>query len=168
MKIKILFFVLLSLPLSGMAQQATSDLIIKMNGDSLRGTVTHVGPVEITYTYPNETVTYSVSKNVTQQVQFSNGRIEKINDPIVINGEEDWEKVKIAVLPAEVSGLRHVGRVYVVGQPAMGRSLAKKEQIALDKVKKEAASKGCPIAFVESRNVDDDNRLILTVAIFNF
>ncbi len=168
MKIKTLFFVLLSLPLSGWAQQPNSDLIIKMNGDSLRGIVKHVGPVEITYVYPNETVTYSVNKNVTQEIQFKNGRIEKLNDFIVINGKEDWEKVKIAVLPEEVSGLRHVGRVYVVGQPTIGRSLAKKEQIALDKVKKEAASKGCPIAFIESRNVDDNNRLILTAAIFNF
>lgn len=168
MKTKILCLVLLGLSSWGFSQHASSDLIIKMNGDSLGGKITNIGPDQVTYTYPNEILTYTISKNGIKEIQFASGRIEKVNDPIVIKGEEDWEKVKIAVLPSELTGLKQVGRIYAVGRPNFGRSVAKKEQIALDKARKEAASKGCHIILIESRNVDDDNRLILTAAIFNF
>lgn len=127
-----------------------------------------LGPIKLPTLIQTKPLPTPSAKNELKEIQFASGRIEKVNDPIVIKGEEDWEKVKIAVLPSEVTGLKQVGRIYAVGRPNFGRSLAKKEQIALDKARKEAASKGCHLILIESRNLDTDNDLILTAVIYSF
>lgn len=163
MQTKLNLLAILLLPALLVAQSSNqSDLIIKISDDSLQVKVVEVGQNAIIYSYPDELVRYSLSKNAIREIQFSSGRVDKFNDPVMITGEADWKKVKIATFESEVAGFRKVGKVYGKANSPLGRSMEKTEEIALERIKKEAAIRGCQLIFIESRNIDPQARLWLT------
>ena len=87
MKTKIIFLTLLCIPYLGYSQVTKSDLVIRNNGDSLSVKISKVGENNITYSFPDETITYKLSKNLIKEIQFGTGRVEKINSVVIINGE---------------------------------------------------------------------------------
>ena len=90
------------------AQDSTfNDTIIKIDGDQIVAKILTVSEKGITFSYPDETVVNSLSKNVIKEIALSGGRKIFFNtEPIPeINGKDDWEKVKLTYDASEVEGL---------------------------------------------------------------
>jgi len=129
----------------------TTDKIVKMNGDTLTVTVTNVSESTITYSYPRETVTTTINRKVVKQIIYQSGRVENISEPIVINGEADFEKVIITKDPNEVLGLVKKGDVQSKASKLYGKE-SKLRVTATDDLKKEAVKKGGFIILIQSDN----------------
>jgi hypothetical protein len=132
-------------------QGQTTDKIIKINNDTLEVTVTGVLERMITYSYPNETVTIIVNKQIVKQIIYRSGRIEDI-EPIIINGEADFEKVIVTRSSQEVLGLEKKGEVEGKATKINGRANTL-NSIATDNLKKEAAKNGAFIVLIKSNDV---------------
>lgn len=168
MKTNALIITLLLIPFLCTAQLAATDLIVKLDGDSLHAQVLNMGLHDLTYSFPGETVTYTISKNVVEKVKFVSGRVERINERVSIAGESDWKKVKIAAVTADIVGLQPAGRVLGIVNGPFGRSPERREEMALEAVQRKAAEQGCHVVLIESRNIDPNNRLVITGAIYKF
>lgn len=132
-----LFFVFLGV--TGF-RQVKNDVIVKHNGDRLSVKVLTVDE-KVTFTYPDETVSNTISLNCVSEIIFSNGRVQKCSDKIEVNGEDDWEKVIITNNPNDVSCLVRKGEV----RSTANNTWSFKGKMSLDKkatrkIKKEAAS----------------------------
>jgi hypothetical protein len=137
------------------AQEKKTDTIIKLDGESLIVLVSAIGEKEITYTYPNESISNVISKNLVKEIQFASGRSQKFSEKVIINGEQDWEKVHITTLESDIAGLVRKGEVKA--KAAGGSTLSNQKNIdekATMKLKKEAAAMGAHIIFIQSQKTE--------------
>jgi hypothetical protein len=63
------------------AQNTASDVILKVNGEEMKGKVTEVNDDNIKFTYTGETIAYTIKKADILKITFSNGRVEVFNKP---------------------------------------------------------------------------------------
>lgn len=77
------------------------DVIIKTNGDELRGKITEVDDDLVKFVYTNETVTYTIKKSEILKVTFSSGRIEVYNKKTLPSESGPEAKVPAPVASAE-------------------------------------------------------------------
>ena len=82
MKKNLLLF-LLSLSSFLSAQISKEDVILKINGDSLRVNIISVDE-KISFNYPNEKIISSLSKNCISKIIFSSGRTENFSEKIIV------------------------------------------------------------------------------------
>lgn len=90
--------------------QTPVDVILKMNGDEMKGKITKITDTDLTFIYSGETLEYTVKKSDILKITHSSGRVEIINQPplpsdirkndqIVMKGTPADHHNRIAVLP---------------------------------------------------------------------
>ena len=89
----------------------SQDKIFTHRGDSIVCKVSEIGEKSIKYKYEGEDLINSISKNLVSQVRFSNGRVQKVTDKVIIKGGADWEKVQITNIESDVEGLTRVAEM---------------------------------------------------------
>jgi len=105
----LLLLVALFLSISTFAQTPV-DVILKVNGDEMKGKITKITDTDLTFIYSGETLEYTVKKSDILKITHSSGRIEVINQPplpsdirkndqIVMKGTPADHHNRIAVLP---------------------------------------------------------------------
>ena len=80
--------------------QAQSDVILKINGDEMKGKVIKINSADLQFIYQNETVEYTVEKSDIVKITFASGRVEffnKADNNSNIKLEDHHNKV--AILP---------------------------------------------------------------------
>ncbi|MEY4432252.1 MAG: hypothetical protein RLZZ44_382 [Bacteroidota bacterium] len=93
--------------MTGMIANAQVDIITKHSGEIVKGKVVRVEEYTVVYKYDGEDVENSIGKYAIQKIVYGkSGREEEFTDKIIINGEEDWEKVVILEDKAYISGLK--------------------------------------------------------------
>jgi len=132
------------------AQSAKNDTIVKLNGKHLIVKIVNNNETNVIFSYPGETMTNTLSKNLIMEIVYSSGRKEKINEKIVINGEKDWKKVKLTTLVTDIEGLvkkgdldehmRDLGPIY-----SSAKKADKKLRI---RIKQDAAKLGAHIVLI--------------------
>ncbi len=145
--ILILVFVILVSPIL----YAQSDLIARHNGETIKGTVIRETEYAIVYAYENETAENTISKYAVEKIIFGkSGRIEKVTDKIIVNGEADWEKVIILEEKSNIAGLIKVeeirGKTAFINMQTGNTGDVK----ALKKLKLAAAALQCPFILITS------------------
>ncbi len=129
----------------------SQDIIVTHKGETIKCKVTEVADKSIKFKYAGEELVNSLSKNVVRDITFENGRVQHISDKIVINGEDDWEKVQITNLESDVEGLTKYGELDAKKNGgSIYSNVGKLQKKAIDKLKKQAASNGCHIILMLS------------------
>lgn len=123
----------------------SQDTILTHKGETIEGKVVEMGDRAIKFKYSGEDMINSISKNLVSEIKFESGRTQKVSSKIVVRGEQDWEKVIITNLESDVEGLTRVGEIMAKAQNNLSytTNVGKLEKKAMDKLKKDAASKGC-------------------------
>ncbi|KQB98826.1 hypothetical protein [Pedobacter sp. Hv1] len=86
------------------------DVILKVNGDEMKGKITKINDVDLTFIYSGETLEYTIKKSDILKIVHASGRVEVINQPtlpsesrkndrVVMNGSPADHHNKIAILP---------------------------------------------------------------------
>ncbi|MCF1191435.1 hypothetical protein LRR18_07550 [Mangrovimonas sp. AS39] len=92
-----LFFLFLFLSNCLLAQ---NDIVLKTNGDEMRGHVTKINDKDIQFIYENETLEYNIPISEIIKITFSSGRIEYFDnhEKVSFQNLEDHHN-KVAILP---------------------------------------------------------------------
>ena len=168
MRTQLLIFTWIPMVLISAFIQA-QDKIVKIKGDTLKVAIQNVSESSITFSYPNEKVTQTVSKKTVKEIIYSNGRTENVTTPTIISGEADWEKVLLTTNPTDVEGLTNLGELEGSGKSAAGGEKQTRPKAEKD-IKTQAAKKGAFIIFVKSQNfsVGMSNRFIITGTAYGY
>lgn len=86
------------------------DVILKVNGDEMKGKITKINDIDLTFIYSGETLEYTIKKSDILKIVHASGRVEVINQPtlpsesrkndrVVMNGSPADHHNKIAILP---------------------------------------------------------------------
>lgn len=124
---------------------AQVDVITKHNGEVVKGKVIKLEEFTIIFKYDGEDAENTLSKYAVEKIVYGkSGRVEEVTEKIVVNGEDDWEKVVILEDKAYISGLKKEGEVR--GKTGLinyhtGNTGDKKAE---KKLKMAAAAMGCP------------------------
>jgi hypothetical protein len=143
----LLFVVICS---SSYAQTANNDTIVKIDDTKISAKIITVNEREITFSYPEETVIITLSKNLIKEIIFSGGRKESCNNVTipVINDEDDWEKVTLTYDASEVEGLVKKGDIVVFETKKITYQPGSyMEAKVIEEAKKQAAELGAPILY---------------------
>lgn len=147
-------FLLLALT-SGVAhaQGVKLDKIVKLSGDTLRANVTTVGEQSVSFTYPGESVTNTLSKNQIKEIDFASGRVQPMSTRVTVRGEQDWANVLVTTSENDVAGLVRKGevRAKASGMTTMS-SQANIDARATEKLKREAARLGAHIVLLQNQS----------------
>ncbi|MFY7741988.1 MAG: hypothetical protein ACOVQR_05030 [Flavobacterium sp.] len=143
---KIIFMALILVSAIASAQV---DKIYKHNGEVVEGKVIKLEEYTIIFKYDGEDAENTVGKYAVQKIVYGKtGRVEDVTEKIVVNGEDDWEKVVILEDKAYIAGLKKAGEVR--GKTGLinfqtGNTGDKK---ASKKLKMDAAKLGCPFVLM--------------------
>ncbi|WP_264520510.1 hypothetical protein [Flavobacterium sp. N1994] len=124
---------------------AQTDKIYKHSGEIVEGKVIRLDEYTIVFKYDGEDAENTIGKYAVEKIIYGKTkRQEDITEKIVINGEDDWEKVVILEDKSYIAGLKKVGEVR--GKTGLinfqtGNTGDKK---AAKKLKMDAAKLGCP------------------------
>ncbi len=137
--------ILLATLFVGFIASAQSDKIYKHNGETVEGKVKRVEEYTVVFVYNGEEAENTIGKYAIEKIVYgSSGREEDITEKIVINGENDWEKVVILEDKAYIAGLKKVdevrGKTGLINYHTGNTGDKKAEK----KLKIEAAKMGCP------------------------
>jgi hypothetical protein len=101
-----------------MAQKATDDIILKLNGDEMVGKVTEINDDNVKFVYKGESITYTVKKTDILKITFASGRIEFINKPALpseSNGGKPGNAETASATPKAAAGLEdHHNKVAIL------------------------------------------------------
>lgn len=135
--------------LFSMSLFAQVDVITKHSGETVSGKVIRVDEYIVVFKYDGEDAENSISKYAIEKIVYGkSGRVQDVTEKIIVNGEDDWNKVVILEDKSYIAGLKKVGEIK--GKTAFinmhtgntGDSKADK------KLKIEAAKIGCPFVFM--------------------
>ena len=144
---KILLMVVFALGLN--VANAQNDKIYKHSGETVEGKVIRLDEYTIIFKYDGEDAENTMGKYAVEKIIYGKTkRQEDVTEKIVINGEDDWEKVVILEDKGYISGLKKVGEVR--GKTGLinfqtGNTGDKKAQ---KKLKMDAAKQGCPFVLL--------------------
>ncbi len=144
---KILLMVVFALGLN--VASAQNDKIYKHSGETVDGKVIRLDEYTIVFKYDGEDAENTIGKYAVEKIIYGKTkRQEDVTEKIVINGEDDWEKVVILEDKGYISGLKKVGEVR--GKTGLinfqtGNTGDKKAQ---KKLKMDAAKQGCPFVLL--------------------
>jgi hypothetical protein len=130
---------------------AQSDIIIRHNGDTIKGKLIRINEYTVVYSYDNESAENTLSRYAIEKIiHGQSGRVENITEKIVVTSEADWEKVIVLEEKSYIAGLKKVEEIR--GQTAYinmqtGNTGDKK---ALQKLKRAAATLQCPFVLITS------------------
>ncbi|RYF25858.1 MAG: hypothetical protein EOO42_02910 [Flavobacteriales bacterium] len=122
MKLRLLFLALLW-SIGSFAQTANNqkvDVILKLNGEEMKGKITKINDTDVTFIYAGETLEYTVKKSNILKITHSSGRVETITQPTSTNFSKD---VAVQIHPN--------GRVEIIDQPTSPSDLRKNDQVVM-------------------------------------
>lgn len=137
--------------LSSVLSFAQVDIITKHSGEVVKGKVIKVEEYTVVFKYDGEDAENSIGKYAIEKIVYGkSGRVEDVTEKIVVNGEDDWEKVVILEEKSYIAGLKKGGEVR--GKTGMinfqtGNTGDKKAE---KKLKMAAAAIGCPFVLMTS------------------
>ncbi|CAM3784260.1 hypothetical protein FLBR109950_01290 [Flavobacterium branchiophilum] len=137
--------------LSSVCTFAQVDVITKHSGEVVKGKVIKVEEYTVVFKYDGEDAENSIGKYAIEKIVYGkSGRVEEVTEKIVVNGEDDWEKVVILEEKSYIAGLKKGGEVR--GKTGMinfqtGNTGDKKAE---KKLKMAAAAIGCPFVLMTS------------------
>lgn len=139
---KILFLIF---SLVGFISNAQVDKIYKHSGEVVDGKVVRLDEFTIVFKYDGEDAENTIGKYAIEKIVYGKtGRVEEVTEKIVINGEDDWEKVVILEDKAYIAGLKKNdevrGKTGLINYHTGNTGDKKAEK----KLKIEAAKMGCP------------------------
>lgn len=146
---KIIF--LLSMVFGFGIANAQVDVITKHSGEKVEGKVIRIDEFTVVFKYDGEDAENTIGKYAIQKIVYGKTkRQENITEKIVVDGEDDWEKVVILEDKGYIAGLKKVGEVR--GKTALinfqtGNTGDKKAQ---KKLKMDAAKLGCAFVLMTS------------------
>jgi hypothetical protein len=99
--------------INALAQTPTNDkvdVILKLNGDEMKGKITKINDTDLTFIYSGETLEYTIKKADILKITHASGRVETINQPplpsdirkndqVVMKGSPVEHHNRIAILP---------------------------------------------------------------------
>ncbi len=130
---------------------AQADEIYKHNGDVIKGTVQKVDEFTITFSYENETAQNTISKYAVAKIIYGkSGRVEIVTEKIILNGENDWEKVIVLEDKNYIAGLKRVGEIRGKTSFINFHTGNTGDVKALKKLKMDAAKQNCPFILMTS------------------
>lgn len=139
--------------------KAQTDTIYKSDGEVLFVYVTEISEATIKYTYPGESFTNAVGKNMVSKIHFKSGRKQEFASALNLMRVKsclEWEKVQISKIESEVTGLF---KIDLIGAKAKGitefSSLAKLQDRAFKKIKIETAMMGGNLAYIMEQNTEE-------------
>ena len=145
--------------LSSNAQSVINDTIAKMSGERIAVKIVNTNENNVTFSWPGESSTTSLSKNLIEQITYSSGRKEKFNEKIVIKGEDDWEKVKITTIASDIEGLVKKGDITgTAANMGLYTSLKKVEPKIHIQLKHDAAKLGAHIILITNPLTEQKTR----------
>lgn len=124
---------------------AQVDKIYKHSGEAVEGKVLRVEEYTIVFVYDGEEAENTIGKYAIEKIVYGkSGRVEEVTEKIVVNGEDDWEKVVILEDKSYIAGLKKGeevrGKTGLINYHS-GNSGDKKAE---KKLKMAAAKEGCP------------------------
>ena len=85
---------------------AQVDVIKKQIGETLKGTIISVDDNVIVFTYQGQNVEFTIAKNAVEKITYGKtGQVVQTSNKIVVNGEADWQNVKIVENLTYTAGL---------------------------------------------------------------
>jgi len=154
-KVMILIFLATLTKIANCQDIVKNDTIFQLNNETLICKVSNISEFEIVYSFIGESLTNTISKKQVREIHFGSGRIQKISELVVINGEQDWEKVQLTTIQSDVTGL--VKKQEVKGK-SWGTTVANMTELknkAEQQIKKEAAKTGCHIVYIQVYRIVD-------------
>lgn len=138
-------FLVIALFFVGMAINAQVDKIYKHNGEVVDGKVIKLEEYTVIFKYDGEDAENTLSKYAIEKIVYGkSGRVEEVTEKIVVNGEDDWEKVVILEDKAYIAGLKKGdevrGKTGLINYHTGNTGDKKAEK----KLKMAAAAMGCP------------------------
>lgn len=130
---------------------AQGDVISKHSGEVVKGKVIRVDEYTVVFKYDGEDAENSIGKYAIEKIVYGkSGRVEDVTEKIVVNGEDDWEKVVVLEEKSYIAGLKKVSEIR--GKTGLvnfqtGNTGDKKAQ---KKLKMAAAALGCPFILMTS------------------
>lgn len=141
------------------AQSASNDTITKMSGERIAVKVLSTSESSVTFSWPGETMTISMSKNLIEEIKYASGRKEKLSEKIVIRGEDDWEKVKQTTQASDIEGLVKKGDITgTTANLGLYTPLKKCEAKIIVQLKHDAAKLGAHIILITNPLVEQRTR----------
>jgi hypothetical protein len=150
--ILILTFILFNQVVQAQEEYPARDTIIKGNGDRIVCFVKTFENDRIQYVTGGRFLTTTYTQRLSKII-FSDGTFHDIQPVLKINGEQDWERVKVVSDRGKVKNLIENGIIDVQKQGALFGKQEKVRTALIDQIKKEAAKMGAHIVLI----VDSDN-----------
>jgi len=136
---------LMVVALTSVFANAQTDEIVKHNGETIKGKVIKLEEYTIVFKYDGEDAENTISKYAVEKITYGkSGRVEEVTEKIVINGEDDWEKVVILEDKAYIAGLKKEGEVRGKTAFINYQTANTGDKKAEKKLKMAAAEMGCP------------------------
>ena len=136
-----------------------SDVIYKMNGETLEVQVKEINESSIVFSYPGETFSNTIGKSSVSKIIFSSGRVEEFASSLnvaSVKSCKDWQKVQISNIDSEVKGL---SKIDIINAKAKGvtsySSIVKLQDRVYNKIKTETAMMGGNVAYLIEQNSED-------------
>ena len=100
-----IFFLFLSLASADVfaqpAVKAKQDILLKTNGEEMKGRVTKITDDEVSFVYTGETAEYVIKKSDLLKIVHSSGRVEMIGQVALPSQERQREQVNMSASPAD-------------------------------------------------------------------
>jgi TolB-like protein len=77
------------------------DVILKLNGEEMKGKITKISDKDVTFIYSGETLEYAIKKSDILKITHSSGRVETINQPALPSEERKKDEVKMTASPVD-------------------------------------------------------------------
>ncbi|MCD0488072.1 hypothetical protein LPB86_07515 [Pedobacter sp. MC2016-14] len=103
-KFSVLYFMLSLVSICLFAQPATKakeDILLKLNGEEMKGRVTKITDDEVSFVYSGETAEYVIKKSDLLKIVHSSGRIEMISQSNPSSQQRQKEQVSMTASPAD-------------------------------------------------------------------
>lgn len=139
----------------GLVANAQTDKIFKHNGEEINCKVIKVEEYTLVFKYDGEDTENTLSKYAVEKIVYKSGRVEQMTDKIVVNGENDWEKVVILEDKSYIAGLKKGDEIRGKTGFVSFHTGNTADSKAQKKLKIEAAKAGFPfILMTESKDIN--------------
>ena len=93
-------------------------------------------------------LTEKISKLAIEKIIYQGGKTIEVSKKIAVFDEEDWKRVKILDSKEEALGLSEKGEIVEKTALISFRSTANQKMVVEERLKRNAARKGCPFIFI--------------------
>jgi hypothetical protein len=105
----------------------------------------------IRFQFVGERVIQQVSKNAISKIKHAEGKSEIVSEYIQINGKDDFERVKLLLLPEQTEGLKKLGEIE--GKTSGGLTLhtsGTADQSSSNRIRRAAARLGAAFVLIQN------------------